>query len=296
MQPRLRGTLFAFSGILLIVTQDAVTKTLVASLTPEQITALRSLAAVPMIYLAARLAGIAGALKPRSWRINLLRSVFALAVSLLIIWALAVVPFAEAIALTYTAPFFTLALSPFFLREHPSWLAWLAVVLGFAGALLIVKPFGAGFSPAMLVPVAAALALAGQDIVTRRAHRTESSISILFVTQVVATLGGFLMLPIRGITAMSTETTLLVALAAAMSAAAHGCTIRSLSLIAAADLAPLRYAGLVWATLLGWMFWSEIPDALSMLGGVAIVVAGFMAIRAPSAAHDLNARDRGPST
>jgi drug/metabolite transporter (DMT)-like permease len=277
-----RGIVLALSGMLLIVAQDAVTKRLVAELTPEQIMALRGIASLPMIVAIAAMRGELRLLAPRRLPINLARAAAAFLVSAGIILSVALVPFAEAIVLFYSAPIFTLLLAPWLIGERPDLRGWIAVALGLAGTILIVKPYGALFSWGSLVPIAAALALAVQDIATRRAHDSESSMSLLFMSVVVATLGGLALLPLRGHGAPSGPALGLIALAAAMSSLAHLATIASLRHLAASAMAPLRYLGALWAAALGWMFWGEVPDPMSVVGALLIIAAGLLAMRAIS--------------
>ncbi len=265
-----------------MVVHDAIAKLLLPTLGSGQILALRCAVALPLVAIIAHGLGRARQMKPRTPRLFLARGTISLIASLLIVWSLAVVPFAEAVVLISAAPIFTCFLSPLLLGERARGLEWLAVAIGFLGAVLIVKPLGTGFSWASLLPLAAAITLAFQDLLTRHAVRTESGLSLLIATLLITALGGGALGIVEGFSWPSVSGWLLLIAAGAMAAIGFLTQILAFQVLTATELAPLRYTALVWAVLLGWMLWSEFPDLLSLIGAVLVVIAGLMVIRAPA--------------
>jgi len=150
---------------------------------------------------------------------------------------------------------------------------WLAVLVGFAGALLIARP-GGGLS---LYGVLLALGAAGchsiYQILTRQIAATENTLTSLFYTALIGTIVMTAALPWlwRGPWPTPFEMLLLVSLGA-YAACGHFLAISALSHAPASLLSPVMYVQLVWATLLGWQIFDHVPDIYSILG--MLVVAG----------------------
>ena len=282
MTPRARGIALSIVSSFVMVLHDAISKLLILTLGSGQILALRCAIALPLVALIAHGLGQLRQMMPRTPRLFMARGMISLAASLMIIWSLTVVPFAEAVVLISSAPIFTCFLSPLLLGERASAREWLAVAIGFLGAVLIVKPLGASFTWASLLPLAAATVLACQDLLTRYAVRTESGLSLLTATLLMTSLGGAAFGLVEGFTAPSAIGWLLLIGAGGLAAIGFLTQILAFKVLTATELAPLRYTALVWAVLLGWILWSEFPDLLSLIGGVLVVIAGLMVIKAPA--------------
>ena len=277
----LRGVLCAVASTLLIVCADAVSKLVVGGgdAPAAEFMAVRAALALPLVVAIAAATGGTRGLAPRAPAISLLRAAIALAVTVLVILALTALPFAECLALIFTAPLMIVALSGPLLGERPGARRWIAVAVGFAGALVVLRPRFADHGAAALLPLAAALGVALQDIVTRRAPASETSLSLLLVTMLVTAFGGTAWTLAAGWTPMTQDALLVTAAGAAVIALAFLANIVALSLLGASTVAPLRYLSLVWAVPVGWLVWGETPDLAALAGGALIVAAGLLAAR-----------------
>ncbi len=282
MTPRARGITLSIVSSFVMVLHDATSKLLLPMLGSGQILALRCAVALPLVALIAHGLGEARQMAPRTPRLFFARGMVSLAASLLIIWSLTVVPFAEAVVLISSAPIFTCFLSPLLLGERATAREWTAVAIGFLGAVLIVKPLGASFSLSSLLPLAAAMVLALQDLLTRYAVRTETGLSLLTATLLMTSLGGAAFGAVEGFAWPSASGWFLLIVAGACAACGFLTQILAFKVLTATELAPLRYTALIWALLLGWLLWSEFPDLMSLIGGVLVVIAGLMVMRAPA--------------
>ena len=188
-------------------------------------------------------------------------------------------PLAEATAIAFAAPLFVTALSVLILKERVDGKRWLAVLAGFAGVLIVVRPGSAAFQPATLLPLTTALLYAVMMITARGISRAEGMLTTTFyivLGQLVCSAVGLPWvwetpamedLPYFGGVALFS--TLGLALIT------QGFRIGPASVVA-----PFDYTGLIWATILGWIFWREAPDAYAYLGALFIAGSGvYIAVR-----------------
>lgn len=191
-------------------------------------------------------------------------------------------PLAEATAIMFITPLAVALLAGPLLGERVGKVRWIAVVVGFGGVLLIARPGGA-MSPAGIAwALAAAACSTIYQIQTRMLSPSEDTWTMLFYTALVGTVAMSLGLPLfwPGADAMPTPLeALMIASLGVYGGAGHFLLIRAYRHAAASTLAPFFYVQLVWAALFGWLFYSHIPDGISILG-MAIVAASSIAVAA----------------
>ncbi|MBS0561516.1 MAG: DMT family transporter [Proteobacteria bacterium] len=221
-----------------------------------------------------------GVLRTRHPVVQAGRSAMTLVSTLLYIMALAHVPLATAAAIDFTAPLIVTALSVPLLGETVGWRRWTAVLVGFAGALLVIRP-GAGFSdPAVLMLLISALAYALYQIATRwiggrDAAATGSIYSALLGSAVLTCALPFdFVLPRNAL-----DIALFCALGTLGSLASY-LTIRAFQLGRASVIAPLGYVELIGSAALGYLVFGNFPDAWTWIGAAVIVASGiYIALR-----------------
>jgi drug/metabolite transporter (DMT)-like permease len=249
---------------------DAIAKHLLASYPIGQIVCVRQAAAVvPILLYVAWRSGL-GALRVTRWPGQIGRGLLLLAGTLLLLHALAVLPLTTVSALVFASPLFVAALSRPLLGERVSLALWLSVAAGFCGVLVMLRP-GTGFEWALVLPLGAALAYALRDLLTRALSRTESSMSILFWSTVIVGAGAPLVMPFAW-APLGWASFGWMVLSGLLTAGAQFLMIEAFRLGRAALVAPFKYSGMLWALLLGFVLWHEIPDGW-LLAGAAIVVA-----------------------
>lgn len=183
-------------------------------------------------------------------------------------------PLAESTTLGFTTPIFAVILSALLLREKVGPVRWLAVVLGFAGVIIIAQPGQSHIPPfAAFVGLGAGFMVALISIQVRDLGRTEESISIVFWFAALSSPILALILPFV-ISAHSPWQWFLL-----LSCGVLGC-VGQLLLTAAlrygqvATVIVMDYTALVWATLYGWLVWDQLPPAATWLGAPLIIAAG----------------------
>jgi S-adenosylmethionine uptake transporter len=282
MSPTLRGSLAAGLGIACITSSDAITKALAAGLPAGQIVALRGVLAIPLVALLAfglARGGWLAALRPRDWRANALRNGIIAGHSVMVVLSLSVMPLAEALALIFLSPLVALPMAQAWLGERAGWARYGCVALGFCGAALVLAPGGALPGWHALIPLATAVSSALVDITTRYAARTEPALPLLMGTMVGQAVFGAGLSGVTGVVAPTELQWLGLLGCAALMSAFHWFSIMSLRLADVGTIAPLRYFGLVWAAVLGFVFWGDVPLPVTFMGAGLIVLAGVLNLR-----------------
>jgi drug/metabolite transporter (DMT)-like permease len=180
-------------------------------------------------------------------------------------------PLADAVALTFAAPLFLTALSWPILRERVGRERWIAVVLGFAGVIVMAHPSGAGNWVGMANAILCAVCNAVGTLTVRGLTRTESTASIVFYTAVFMSLMALPALPFYWITPGPFDLLLFCSIGLVGGVSQYW-TTQALYYAPAAAVSPFNYTALIWGSVLGLVVWGELPT-LPMVVGAAIVTA-----------------------
>jgi drug/metabolite transporter (DMT)-like permease len=265
-----RGIFAMLAGAGLLTMSDAVTKHLTENYPLGQVLCLRQLAALLFILPYAWVVTGTRALRIVNGRGQLLRGALFLVGSIIVVVSLHHLPLSFVSVVLFSSPLFVAAVSAPILSERVYTYQWIAIAVGFVGVLLIVQPGTRGVEWIALLPVLGAFLNAIRDAITRRLSRTDTSMSILFWSGVIVCIGGIFTVPL-GWKPVDFDGGIWFLAAGLSNAAAHFMVIEAFRLGRAAIVAPFRYSGLLWAMLIGFLVWSEVPD-LWMLTGAAIVV------------------------
>ena len=207
-------------------------------------------------------------------RLQLLRSAFLLVATFCFFGGLRYLPLAEASAVTFLAPILVVVLSGPLLGEQPTRARWVAVVSGFVGILVLVRPGSAVFHPAALLLVLAALCNALFFVTTRKLVG-EPPFTTLFYSALVGTVGLSLALPWEiGDTTVGLREGMQLVLLGLCAGIGHWLVISAYSLAPASLLTPFAYLQIIWATTYGYAIFGQLPDRWSGLGMVIVVASG----------------------
>lgn len=264
-------------GVAFLTVNDAIAKTLTETYSPLQILFLRNVIALPFAILIALKMGGAGALRSYRPATHLVRGILWVAGTFLFFTSLRYLQLAEATALIFVAPFFIIALSAAFLGERVGWRRWLAVIAGFAGVLIVVRPGGATFQLASLLPVATAFVYALMMLGSRFVDTRESVWTLLLYLTGTSALLSALIVPLVWIPVRLEDLWLFVAIALCGTAGITMMT-QAFRVAPASVVAPLDYTAMLWATILGWLIWSEMPDSVTFIGAAIIITSGVWVI------------------
>lgn len=207
----------------------------------------------------------------RPW-LQLLRGCSLVAVSLLFIGGLAYIPLAEATAVIFLAPLM-LTLYSALTGERISRGQWTSLTFSLLGVLVIVRPGSELFTPAILLPVAAAASYAAYQLITRKLSNTDHPVTSNFLSSLVGTLLLSLLVPFFWETPTPGMALKMFGLGA-LGMVAHLLLTQALRIASAASLAPFTYLNIVFAGLVGWVLFDQVPDLPAMLGMGIIIASG----------------------
>ncbi|WP_224407479.1 DMT family transporter [Afifella sp. IM 167] len=280
-----RGIAIFVTGSAIIPSMDAVCKLLIVEhgLSPAEVSLIRlALQGVLILPLLLRFEG-PQALRTRHLGLNLIRGALLGIAGLAFFGALRLMPLADATAVFLVEPMIVTLLSAIFLKETIGWRRITAVLVGFAGALIIIRPSYALFGAAALLPAAAALLIAVYFILSRYVSRSTTA----FAMQVYAAVGGVSVLALTmmvgdrlGIADLAftmpggTLVWVLLIASGAIGTFCHLLFNRAYQLAPASVLAPFGYMEIVSALILGLVVFGDFPDALKWLGMTIVVGSG----------------------
>jgi drug/metabolite transporter (DMT)-like permease len=215
-----------------------------------------------------------GLLRTRRPGLQLLRGAVLAASTMFFFSALALMPIAEAAAITFLSPLLLTAASAWLLKERVRRSAWVALAAGFAGVLIIIRPGGEVFTPAVILPLLTAVSFAGYQLLTRKLAGVDSTMTTLFYSAVVGTVLLAPGLPFYGRLPESGLDAALFALLGVLASAGHFVLIRAFEHAPPSVLAPFVYTQLVVVLVLGYLVFGDFPDGWSLLGMAIVVLSG----------------------
>ena len=272
----LRGIAFLVLGGLFRTMADAVAKWLTADTPTGEIIFGRGVSTLLCIAVLVVRAG------PRSLRPNDPRGIFqraevAVVFTFFLMASLRELPIAEVIAILYASPLILAAIAPTMLRETVGRHRWIALLIAFAGVIVMMRPGAESLRWVALLPLAAASVSAFRDVLTRRVAGTETSVAIQFYTTLAMILFGGATV-VFGWRALPWSDVGLLALCGVFQFVGQYLFIDAFRYAGATLLAPFRYAMLVWALVVGFAIWGDIPDAWAIVGTLLIAGSGLYVI------------------
>jgi drug/metabolite transporter (DMT)-like permease len=252
---------------------DALAKWLSPSYPPTQILFLRAAIALPIVGAAVGLLGGRQAFYTQRPLLHLLRGALNVVSAAAFYFSLRYLPLAEATAISFAAPLCVTLLSVWLLKERVDRGRWLALAAGFAGVMLIVRPGSSAFQPAALLPLVTAGLYAVMMLSARAIGKGESVLTTGFYIVAAQLVCSATALPWFWNAPQAQHWPLFAGIAL-FSTLGLTLITQAFRIAPASIIAPFDYTGLVWATLLGWLFWQDMPDLATYLGAVVIVASG----------------------
>jgi drug/metabolite transporter (DMT)-like permease len=273
-----RGALMMIGSCAAFAVMMAMVRLVSADIHPFQAAFFRNLLGLLLLSPWLLTAG-AGALRTGRMSIHLLRATFGLSAMLCLFYALSRMPLSEVTALTFTAPLFATAGAALILRERVRLRRWTATVIGFLGAMIVLRPGSEALQPVALIALASAAFIAGAMLSIKSLSRTEHPNAIVIIM-------GLLMTPASLIPAAfvwtwpSTETWGWLMVMGVAATAGQMLLTRALAAADASAVLPYDFSRLVFVSVLAYAIFGEIPDAWTWIGAVVILAAtGYIAHR-----------------
>ena len=259
-------------GVFLFCCNDALGKWLLATYSVWQMLMIRSAAAIlvlsPMLL---RIGPTPFTGAPRK-RLQLLRVSMSVTEAIMFFLAVTYLPLADTITFYLAAPIYVTALSAIFLKEPVGWRRWSAVTVGFIGVLIALRPSAATLTWPALIAIAGSLFYAIFLITTRMLRGTHDAVLVTGTFGTMLIVAGTVA-PFTWAAPSLRDFALMAGLGVvAMIGAA--CINRSLRLAPASVGVPFQYTMIVWAIILGYLVFGDVPDAFTLVGAAIIVAAG----------------------
>ncbi|QUE75319.1 DMT family transporter [Stutzerimonas stutzeri] len=207
-------------------------------------------------------------------KLQVCRGLSLVSVSMLFISGLSYIPLAEATAVIFLAPLMVTIASRL-LGEQVSRAQWLAVGFGLVGVMIIVRPGGALFTPAVLLPFGAALSFTVYQLITRRLSATDHPVTSNFITSLVGSLVMSVLVFFNWQTPTLHDALMMAALGA-MAMSGHLLLTNAFRFASAAALAPFTYSQIIFAGVVGMIAFGHTPDLGAMVGMAIIIASGLV--------------------
>ena len=275
MTDTLRGSLLMVLAMGAFALEDVIIKSVAAAMPTGQVLILFGLGGMAVFAGVARAQGSAlwhpgFCTRPLIWR-----AVAEVSGRLFFTLAIVLAPLSLASAILQATPLVVTAGAVVFFGERVGWRRWLAIVAGFAGVMMILRPGMSGFEATSLLAVAGMLGFAGRDLATRAAPRTMSNAQLgLFGFAMLAIAGGIALAWTGEAVWPTGPQTLALCATVTIGVLAYMALTGAMRLGELSVVAPFRYTRLVFAMVLGVVVFQEQPDLMTLLGSAVVVGSG----------------------
>lgn len=260
-------------AMLTFVSVNTMAKDVVAVYPLTQVTFFRVFFSLFPCLLLLRQAGGINALKTQNLPRHILVGSVGTVALVCLFGSLRLLPLADAVCLHFSETLFLTAFCAWFLKEKTGWQRWTAVLVGFAGVLVMLRPTGNVLNLGAIYALIFALGDAFFMMNARILTRTDHSVTVVIYFSMVASILSGLTLPWYWQTPGLSDFLLLVLLGLGGGLGQLFLTF-AYRYASAATVAPMIYTALIWAMLFGYLFWGDVPDLTLIFGSVLIVSSG----------------------
>ena len=272
MSQTVRGIAWMVLATALFVSLDTVAKLLTERLPVEQVVWARFTFHFVLVAMVLAPRGLA-AFKTVRPGLQITRSFFMFGANVCFFFAIKTMALVDASAIVFSGPLFLTALSVPLLGEYVGLRRWVAVGIGFLGALVVIRPGPDIFASVAMLPLLAALSFAFYQIFTRKLATYDAPLTTLLYTSVFGMVCTSLYVPVTWEAPDALGWTLLI-LAGVFGASGQLALIKAIQLAPVSTIAPFNYLGLVWASILGFIFFRDLPDRYTLIGAAIIAGSG----------------------
>jgi drug/metabolite transporter (DMT)-like permease len=271
----MRSALFMAIAMAGFTTSDAVSKYVIGDISFGQLLFVRGVMATAIIALIAWKNGLFSQWRGLMHKSIGWRCVGELGATLSFMAALSHMPLANINAVNQALPLAVTMCAALFLKETVGWRRWIAIAVGFSGVMIVVRPGMEGFTSWSLLALLCVAFCALRDLATHSIPQEIPSLLVSTLTAAIVTVaGGLLIVPLGGWAPVSGFELGLMGAAAIILLFGYHFLIMSMRVGDISFVAPFRYTGLLWAILLGFLVFGDIPDAAMILGSSIIVGSG----------------------
>ena len=279
IEGNLRSIYAMLVAVVFFSMMDTCMKLLSAHYPAMQVAALRSLSSLPLVCAYVVWRGAHRSLLRIRWPLHLLRGAIGIAMLALFAYGVRTLSLAEAYSIFFIGPIVITALSVFVLKERVDAPRWIAIGIGMAGVLVVLRPTGEGvMSLAGLAVLASAVGYAVSAVSGRVLARTDRSEHMVFWLMLLMSIGAGVLAAPGWVAVRPDDWPLLGGLAVSGFLAQLAIT-EAFNHGEASVVAPFEYTALAWAMAIDWLMWKTLPDAYTLVGAAIIIGSGLYLIR-----------------
>ena len=211
-------------------------------------------------------------------KLQLIRGVLLFSANILFFYSISIISLSKALTLAFIAPLIVTILSPVLLGERVGIRRWIAVIIGFIGSLIVLRPGFVEINLASIAALGTGILYGFYLIVTKKLHKSDHPLLTLLLTGVVGAIIGSLIMPFVWVQPTITEWYMMFAIGF-FASIGHLFLILSLKYADASKLAPFGYFEIITNIIIGYYFFNQFPDNWTFLGLFVIVISGVYIFR-----------------
>lgn len=282
---RLAGIGMMCAALVFFAVLDGTAKWLSTSISAAEVVWARYTGQFVLVCLAVNPWTMPGVWRTKRLGLHIVRSLFLFGITFANFVAIRYLQLDQTMAITFSTPFFVALFAGPLLGEWIGPRRWCAIMVGFAGILVIVRPTAEGVHPAMLASLGAALCYALYNITTRQLAATDSTGTLMFYSSAIGTLLSTLPLPWFWTVPAEAPVVVNMALMGAYGAAGHLLLVLAHRRAPAAVLAPFLYTQILWMVLIGWLLFAQVPNQWTVIGAGIVIASGLYLITRERVRH-----------
>lgn len=273
----IKGILFICAAVFLFASSDALSKYLTTFYPVVMVLWMRYVVHVLLMLCVLKPTSFNHLIHCKNPKLQIIRGLCMVCTNLLFISALGYLPLAEGTAIIYISPLLVTALSGPMLGDRVTRWQWFAVILGFIGVLIVVRPSGGIHHPMAFFALGAAFSFSLYQIITRKLSHTDRASTTNLLSGLVSALVTTLLIPFFWKTPTPYFLMLMVLLGVS-ALVSHLFMTKAYHYAKPSTLAPFTYLQLLFAGLIGYVGFHQAPDAVGLLGMLIIVVGGLLVL------------------
>ncbi len=208
------------------------------------------------------------------WKLIMIRSTGEIIGAYFFLYAVFNMPLANATAILQSMPLAVTVGAAIFLKEPVGWRRYMAVIVGFIGVMIIVRPGTEGFTHYSFFALAAVIFIVTRDLSTRRISKTVPSFLVSFITSACITISSAILLMFVDWQPVTLENISILFAASIFVIAGYVLSVSSVRIGEIAFVSPFRYTILIWSMILGFVVFGDIPDMWMLIGSAIVVTMG----------------------
>lgn len=260
------------------VVNDTLMKSLFITYPIIEIIFLRALFCLPLLFIAMKIKRVKILNHSRlTWNLMMLRGFAEVMATITFLYALKHLPLPNVTAIIQILPLTVTMAAALFLNEQVGYRRWTAIIIGLIGVIIVINPGAEGFSSYSYYAVLSVIFVTMREMVTRKLPPEVPSVLVTFVTIIGVTIMSAIAMPFASLKALDASTVILVFSASIAVFVGYLFSIMAMRVGEISLVSQFRYTGMIWATLLGYVMFSDIPTLNTILGVFIIVASGLYA-------------------